>query len=264
MISQRDFQVLSNLIRRDVAGRFKGSFFGLGWALLTPLLTLSVFTLMFGSVFGVKWAAASANQNHSVGFFALALFCGLMFFNFYAEVLSKSPGAILNNATFVKKIVFPIEILPAVVTGSAMVQLGISLVVLLVFTLIITGSLSPYILLAPLTIVPFVLMVQGLAWVLAALGVYFRDISQMIGPILTASMFLSPMFTPRTSMPEWLRPWVVLNPLTVPIENFRNVVLMDTPPSWQALAIYFCVALIVAMLGRLFFEKTRGGFADVL
>ncbi|TPL92822.1 ABC transporter permease [Mesorhizobium sp. B2-3-10] len=262
MISQRNFQVLSNLISRDVTGRFKGSFFGIGWALLTPLLTLSIFTLMFGSVFGVKWAGA--NQNHSVGFFALALFCGLMFFNFYAEVLSKSPGAILNNAMFVKKIVFPIEILPAVVTGSAMVQLGISLAVLLFFTVIITGSLSPYTLLAPLTIVPFVVLVQGVAWALAALGVYFRDISQMVGPVLTASMFLSPMFTPRTSMPDWLRPWVVLNPLTVPIENFRAVVLMNTLPSWWALAVYFCVALIVALLGRLFFEKTRGGFADVL
>ncbi|CDX55643.1 ABC-2 type transporter [Mesorhizobium plurifarium] len=263
MIRKRDIQVLSNLIRRDLTSRFKGSFFGIGWSLLTPLLTLSVFTVMFGSVFGVKWAA-SANQDHSVGFFALALFCGLMFFNFYAEVLSKSPGAILNNATFVKKIVFPIEILPAVVTGSAMVQLGISLAVLLVFTLIITGSLSPCILLTPLTIVPFVLLVQGVAWVLAALGVYFRDINQMIGPILTTSMFLSPMFTPRTSMPEWLRPWVVLNPLTVPIENFRAVVLMNTLPSWWALAVYFCVALTVAVLGRLFFEKTRGGFADVI
>lgn len=252
------------LTYREIVGRYRGSVFGILWSLLTPLFMLSVYTLVFGVVMKAKWAIPGASAaEHSTAQFAVILFAGLVVFQFFSDAVGAAPSRILSNANYVKKVVFPIEILPVVPLGVALFHAGVGLVVLLAFSAFIIG-LPVTLPLAPVVFAPLVLLTLGLVWFLAAVGVYLRDIGQIIGPILTASMFLSPIFFSRLSMPEWLQPWLLLNPLTVPVEAFRNVVIFGVMPDWVALALYSCIAAFVAVLGYLFFQKTRKGFADVL
>jgi lipopolysaccharide transport system permease protein len=262
MFNKHNWHILSGLVRRDIASRYRTSVLGVFWTVLTPLMNLLIFTVMFGTVFASRFANVGGHGGLST--FALLLFSGLIIFNFLMEVLSKSPTTIVNSANFVKKIVFPIELLPVVVAGSALLQLLISFLVLVAVSIFIIGPPSPLLLLAPIVVMPLIVMALGFSWILASLGVYFRDINQVIGPIATGLMFLSPMFTERNSMPEWLRSWLVLNPLTIPIESFRHVVLFGAQPDWTALAIYSLAAVLVAIAGHRFFFFTRRGFADVL
>ncbi|WP_210212131.1 ABC transporter permease [Mesorhizobium sp. M8A.F.Ca.ET.057.01.1.1] len=200
----------------------------------------------------------------STGEFAVVLFCGLIVFQFFAEVVTLAPGLIVANANYVKKIVFPIQILPLVSAGAALFHAAVSLLVLLVFAFIVFGYIPATVVLAPLVFAPLIVMVLGIAWILASIGVYFRDMSQIVAPLVTATMFLSPVFFQRTSLPIWLQPWLSLNPLAIPVESFRDVVLFDIEPDWLALGSYLLVAIAVAFLGYQFFQKTRRGFADVL
>ncbi len=254
-----------SLIRREVSGRYRGSTFGLLWSLLNPLLMLAVYTFVFGVVMKSRWTMPDQQSiAHSTGEFAVILFCGLIVFQFFSEVVSAAPGLILANANYVKKIVFPIQILPVVSAGAALFHAAVSLLVLLVFAYVVFGHIPLTVVLAPLVLAPLVVLVLGIAWVLASIGVYFRDMSQIVTPLVTATMFLSPVFFQRTSLPTWLQPWLSLNPLAIPVENFRNVVLFGVQPAWTALGSYSTVAIVVAFLGYQFFQKTRRGFADVL
>ncbi|WP_245307637.1 MULTISPECIES: ABC transporter permease [unclassified Mesorhizobium] len=258
-------ELIFSLISREIAGRYRGSALGLLWSLLNPLFMLAVYTFVFGVVMKSRWTMPDQhNATHSTGEFAVILFCGLIVFQFFAEVISLSPGLIVANSNYVKKIVFPIQILPVVSAGAALFHAAVSLVVLLVFAYVVFGSVPLTVFLAPVVFAPFVVMVIGIAWTLASIGVYFRDMSQIVSPLVTATMFLSPVFFQRTALPSWLRPWLSLNPLAIPVESFRNVVLFGVAPDWPALGYYSLVAIAVALLGYQFFQKTRRGFADVL
>ncbi|PBC02076.1 ABC transporter permease [Mesorhizobium sp. WSM3860] len=254
-----------SLIRREIAGRYRGSTLGLFWSLLNPLFMLAVYTFVFGVVMKSRWTTPDQQSaSHSTGEFAVILFCGLIVFQFFAEVISMAPGLIVGNANYVKKIVFPIQMLPVVSAGAALFHAAVSLVVLLVFAYVVFGSVPLTVFLAPVVFAPFVVMVLGAAWTLASIGVYFRDMSQIVSPLVTATMFLSPVFFQRTALPSWLQPWLSLNPLAIPVESFRNVVLFGVLPNWPALGYYSLAAIAVALLGYQFFQKTRRGFADVL
>ncbi|TGP92988.1 ABC transporter permease [bacterium M00.F.Ca.ET.141.01.1.1] len=253
------------LVRREVTGRYRGSAFGLAWSLLNPLFMLAVYTFVFGVVMKSRWTIpGQQGATDSTGEYAVVLFCGLIVFQFFAEVVSLAPGLIVANANYVKKIVFPIQILPLVSAGAALFHAAVSLLVLLVFAFIVFGYIPATVVLAPLVFAPLVVMVLGIAWILASIGVYFRDMSQIVAPLVTATMFLSPVFFQRTSLPIWLQPWLSLNPLAIPVESFRDVVLFDIEPDWLALGSYLLAAIAVAFLGYQFFQKTRRGFADVL
>ncbi|MER9327583.1 ABC transporter permease [Mesorhizobium sp. M0488] len=257
--------VLISLIRREVVGRYRGSMLGLLWSLLNPLFMLAVYTFVFGVVMKSRWAVPDQpSATHSTGEFAVILFCGLIVFQFFAEVVSSAPSLIVTNTNYVKKIVFPIQILPAVSAGAALFHAAVSLLVLFAFAYIVFGHIPLTALLAPAVFAPLVVMVVGIAWVLASIGVYFRDMSQIIAPLVTATMFLSPVFFQRTSLPAWLQPWLSLNPLAIPVESFRDVVIFGVLPNWMSLGYYSGVAVAVAVLGYQFFQKTRRGFADVL
>ncbi|RUX07642.1 MAG: ABC transporter permease [Mesorhizobium sp.] len=253
------------LIRREIAGRYRGSVFGLLWSLLNPLFMLAVYTFVFGVVMKSRWTIPDQQSaTHSTGEFAVILFCGLIVFQFFAEVVSLAPGLIVNNANYVKKIVFPVQILPLVSAGAALFHTAVSLLVLLAFVYVIFDHIPLTLYLAPVVFAPLILMVLGIAWLLASIGVYFRDMNQIVAPLVTATMFLSPVFFQRASLPAWLQPWLSLNPLAIPVESFRDVVIFGVLPDWTSLGYYSCAAIVVAGLGYQFFQKTRRGFADVL
>lgn len=246
---------------REVVGRYRGSMMGLLWSFLNPLFMLAVYTFVFSVVFKARWPGSDA-QSH--GEFAIILFSGLTVHALFAEVLNRAPSLIISNVNYVKKVVFPLEILPIISLAGALFHTLISILVLLLATLAITGTLHWTIVLAPLVYAPLIILTLGLAWLLASLGVYLRDINQTIGIITTVMLFLSPVFFPVSALPESYQPLMQLNPLTFIIEQVREVLIWGRLPDWSGLTIYGLIALLVAWLGYAWFQKTRRGFADVL
>jgi lipopolysaccharide transport system permease protein len=261
----RDVPLTLSLTRREVAGRYRGSVLGIFWSLINPLFMLAIYTTVFGGIFHSRWQVPGREAGqHSMGEFAIIIFAGLTIFQIFAEVINRAPGLVIANSNYVKKVVFPLEVLVPVALGTALFHAAVSIGVLVVFEVIFMGGVPWTALLLPLVLAPFCLMVLGLGWMLASLGTYLRDIGQLLGTVVTALMFLSPVFFQRGAMPGGLGTWLVLNPLTIPIEQTREVLLWGNLPEWRALAAYAIVAATIAVLGYLFFQKTRKGFADVL
>lgn len=252
--------LIYNLIRREVIGRYRGSVMGLLWSFFNPVLMLIIYTFVFSVVFKARWAGGTESRTE----FALVLFAGLMFFNLFAECLNRAPSLVLGNVNYVKKVVFPLEILPVVAMGSAVFHLLISLFVWLVFYLIFFGIPQATITLLPVVLIPFFLMILGLSWFLASLGVYLRDVSQIIGVMTTALMFLSPIFYPIAALPAEYHLFIQISPLTFIVEQARDVMIWGKGLNWDVWTIYMLLAVILAWLGFAWFQKTRKGFADVL
>jgi lipopolysaccharide transport system permease protein len=257
-------RLMLDLARRDAVGRYKGSFLGILWSLLTPLLMLGIYTFVFSSVFKSRWGNGAGGETASKGEFAVVLFAGMIMFNLFSECISRAPSLILSHANFVKKIVFPLEILPCVTLLSAMFHLCVSVFILLVAEWLIVGSVPPTAFLLPIVLAPLCVFILGVSWTLAATGVYLRDIGQTIGIAITALMFLSPVFFPVSSLPEQFRTFVYLNPMTYPIEQSRDVLVWGHSIDWGRWAIYSAIAIFVAWLGFAWFQKSRRGFADVI
>lgn len=230
--------------------------------MITPLFMLATFTFVFGTIFQTRWTASGT--SHHVGEFAIIIFVGLIVFQLFSEVVNRAPGLVLSNPNYVKKVVFPLEILPVVALGSALFHTAVSLLVLCVFILMFLGHVPPTAPLLPIVLAPLLFVILGVSWFLSSLGVYFRDISQVLGTLVTALMFLSPIFFPSSALPDWTKPWLLLNPLSLPIEQARDVLIWGKAPDVQALAIYTVLGLTVAAGGLWWFQKTRKGFADVL
>lgn len=254
-------QLFFKLLRRDFAERYRGSYLGVVWSLLLPLLSLLVFTFFFGVIFKMRWAG---HGDGSLSELALVLFVGLALYNFLAECLSRAPGLILAHQNYVKNVIFPLEMLPAVMVASALLTLAATLLVILLLQATMGAGLGWTALLLPVTVLPLVLFVLGLSWVLASLGVYIRDIQQLIVPLVQLLMFLSPVFYPVAALPESIRPWLQLNPLALVIEQTRGIVLFGQPPAWTPYLLCLLATLLIALLGAWWFARTRQGFADVL
>ena len=252
--------LLAALTRREITGRYRGSLLGLVWTLITPLLLLGIYTFIFGVVFRVRW-----NEGQSVdGEFAAILFCGIILHGILGEVLGRSPMSIVANVNFVKKVVFPLELLVWVTVLSALFHFLLALLILFGFMLV-TGHAIPLTAVAfPLVLAPFVLLVLGVGWFIASMGVYVRDVGQITGFLATALMFLAPIFYPLTALPEAYRDVFFLNPLTYVVIESRNVLMAGQWPDYSGLLAYWIVALVIFWLGYAWFQKTRSGFADVL
>jgi lipopolysaccharide transport system permease protein len=256
----RQRSLLWQLVKREVAGRYKGSFLGLVWTLVQPLLMLAVYTFVFGMVFESRWQGASGSKLE----LAAILFSGLLVFNLFAECVNRSPQLMLENANYVKRVVFPLAILPVVVMGYALFHAAMSIAVLSVFMILALGSLPWTVVLLPLIFLPLVLLVLGLSWALSALGVYFRDIQHGIGVLVSALLFLSPIFYPVSALPPVVQPYMFINPVAFIIEQVRGVVIWGSVPDWGGLGLYTAISAFVAWLGFVLFERARRGFADVL
>lgn len=248
------------LAKREVLGRYRGASFGLLWSLLSPFLLLCIYTFAFGTVMGGRWPEIQSGDTH----FAIILFAGLIVHGFFAECLGKSPTLIVANPNFVKRIIFPLDILPWPMILSALFHTAMNVLVFIVLRLVMDGAFSWTIVLLPLVLLPLVVLTLGVAWILASLGVYLRDIAQVTGVLSMALLFLSSAIVPIESVPETYR-WVfIINPLTLIIDQARNVMLWGRMPDWSALGGYMLVSTVVMYLGRAWFMATRRGFADVL
>jgi lipopolysaccharide transport system permease protein len=253
-------KLIKRLIVREVEAKYKSTVLGLLWLFITPLFMLSIYAFVFGSILQAKWP----NSSNSEFEFAIILYCGLIIFTLFSDFLNRAPGLILVNVNYVKKVIFPIEILPFVAIGSSLFQAMISLAILLSFCFFYYGTLSWTIIFIPLILIPFLILLAGLGLLLSALGVFIRDIAQMVGVLITGLMFMSPLFFPLSAMPEAIRPFIYLNPMTLIIQQMREVSIWGNTPNWLGLFIYLLVSLVVLVLGYQFFLKTRKGFADVL
>lgn len=256
----RNRSLVKTLVQREVIGRYRGSVFGILWSFFNPVFMLLVYTFVFSVVFKARWSGGSDSKTE----FALVLFAGLIVFNLFAECFNRAPSLILANVNYVKKVVFPLEILPWVSLGSALFHSLISLGVWLTAYLIFFGVPHITILLMPLVILPLLLLIMGFTWGLASLGVYLRDVAQLIGMATTVLMFLSPIFYPITALPEKYQHLLLLNPLTPAIEYARDVLFWGKLPDMTILLVYLVGATFIAWLGFAWFQKTRKGFADVL
>lgn len=255
-------RLIGRLTARDIQAKYRGSFFGLIWAVMTPLLMLVIFTFVFGVVFKGRWASAAPDAPTQE--FSLIIFFGLTIYNFVAEVISRAPTAVTSNNTYVKKVVFPLEILTVVIILSALTQFGISFALFMGFYGFVFGWPPIEILLFPIVFAPLLIAVAGVSWLLASLGVFVRDLSQFIPLALTALLFLSPIFYPVANLPEATQSWLALGPLAPILESARAVVIFGAPPNWAALGVYWALALAIGSFGYWWFYRTQKGFADVL
>lgn len=257
----RNRQLIVQMTKREVMGRYKGSALGLLWSFLNPVFMLVVYTFVFAVVFKARWGTGGEETKTQ---FAVVLFAGLIVHGLFAEVLNRAPGLILGNVNYVKKVIFPLEILPVISMGASLFHSLVSLFVLLVGFVIFNGFLNWTVIFIFAVILPLVFFTQGLAWILASLGVYIRDVGQTVNIFTTVMLFISPVFFPVTSLPERFQVWIMANPLTFIIEQAREVLIFGHQPDWAGLGLYTLVALIVTWAGYAWFQKTRKGFADVL
>ena len=256
----RNRELIKTSAKREVHGRYRGSIMGILWSFLNPVFMLAVYTFVFSEVFKARWSGGGESKAE----FALVLFAGLFVFNIFSECINRSPGLIIANSNYVKKVVYPLEILSWVTLFSALFHAAISLCVWLLAYMVFFGFPHATALYLPLILLPFFLFIMGLSWILASLGVYLRDVAHLVGVATTVLMFLSPIFYPASALPEKYRNLVYLNPLTSVIEQTRTVLFWGESPDFLMLACYWVAAAVIAFLGFAWFQKTRSGFADVL
>ena len=254
-------QLIKQMAWREVIGRYKGSFIGLFWSFINPVLMLAVYTFVFSVIFKARWGIDGGDSKTS---FALILFVGLIVHGLLAEVLNRAPSLIVSNVNYVKKVIFPLEILAAISLLAASFHSMVSILVLLLASAAINFYLPWTVILLPIILLPLIILIVGLSWILASLGVFIRDIGQTIGIITTVMFFLAPVLYPLSAMPEKYHPYILANPLTFIIEQAREVLIYGHLPNWSGLGIYMLIAIGIAWAGYAWFQKTRKGFADVL
>ncbi len=257
--SYRD--LIRQLTWREVVGRYKGSFIGLGWSFIQPVIMLGVYTFVFSVIFKARWGVEAGEDKAA---FALALFMGLITFSIFSEVANSAPSLVLGNVNYVKKVVFPLEILPLVRLFSALINALFSLAVLFGGVLIINHFIYPTALLLPLIWLPMMMFTLGCGYFLASLGVFVRDIGTVIGVLTTMLFFLTPIFYPVRAVPEQFHFLYRMNPLALFVEDARRVVLWGLSPDWTWFFVGMALSCAVMILGFLWFMKSKKAFADVI
>lgn len=250
--------LLGRMVQRDIHSRYQGSIFGVVWAIATPLLLLGAYWFVLGEVLGARWEGISPRE------LPIVLFTGLMIHLYFSEIVGRAPGLVIENSTYVKKVVFPLEVLSAMTAATALFHLAISVAVLFVGQLIITGSVSAAWVFLPITLIVVTPMALGLSWFVSSISVYLRDVQQVVPLVLTLLMFISPIFYPLSLVPQEYRLGMYLNPLTVPIEQARRITVEGLAPDLGIMALYSIFSLAVMIAGKWWFSRTKQGFADVL
>jgi len=256
----RNRELLWELVKRDFIGRYKGSMLGVVWSLFNPLLMLAIYTFVFSMAFKARWGVGEESKVA----FAIVLFSGMIIHSFFAECLNRAPSIIISHPQYVKKVVFPLEILPWMSLFSALLHFLVSFGVLLGFCLLAGVTVHIGVLMTPIILFPLILMILGFSWAFASLGVYLRDLSQVISMVSTISLFLAPVFYPIDALPETFRALLIWNPITLPIIQLRDLMLWGKPLQWQDWVISLAIGASICQIGYWWFQKSRRGFADVL
>jgi lipopolysaccharide transport system permease protein len=253
--------LIYQLSKRDILARYKGSVAGIAWSVITPMLMLVLYTFVFSYVFKARWGEAPELPREM---YALVLYTGMILHTFFSDCLNRAPTLMQINSSYVKKIVFPLEALTWVTLFSALFQAVIGFILLIMSNLFITGGLSLAVLYLPFILLPFIFIILGVCWFVTSVGVYFRDVAHVTTILTTVLMFASPIFYPVSILPEGLRVFIYLNPLTYFIEEVRNILIWGRSPDFMHYIIVLAISVVIASLGYFFFQRTRKGFADVL
>ncbi|HEX6562735.1 MAG TPA: ABC transporter permease [Chthoniobacterales bacterium] len=246
---------------RQIGQRYTGARLGVLWSIITPLLMLLVYTFVFGTIMHARFGVSKTETTLDYG---LALFCGLNLFNVCAEVISRSPTLILGQPNLVKKVVFPLEILPVTTTLDALIHAVLAFIPLLLALTILRGAIPWSFVFLPLFLIPTALLALGLSLFLSALGVFVRDIANLVNPVMTVLLFSSAIMYPIAFVPDWIRSWFYLNPLAVLVDDSRKVLMWGFYPNFGTLALLSGVGLLLVLVGFSFFEKSKPAFADVM
>lgn len=252
--------LLGQLTKKDIELKYKDSVLGMLWSVIVPILMIVIYTFVFSVVFRPQWISDTGSKFE----FSLIMYCGLVAFNMLSDVMARSSGLIAANANYVKKVIFPLELLSVVITLTALFNSFISLIVLVIAKFILTHTVSVTLPLVVVVYIPLVIFTVGVSLMLSAMSVYLKDIASVISVVITVLMYVSPVFFSLESVPESYRIICEINPMTYMIENFRNVVLYGTMPNWLYLVISFVIAIVMAWLGGTIFRRAKEGFADVL
>lgn len=252
--------LLVQLCARDYAARYRGGLLGIGWSFLNPILTLAMYSFVFVVVFRMRWPSGPDVQGN----FVILLFTGLIVHALFAELISRAPLAVTSNVAYVKKVVFPLEFLPLMPLLGALVNFAVGLLLVLLLVFYLQGYIPPTALFLPIVLIPFILTILGISYFFAAVGVFVRDLAQLISFIVSIALFASPVLYPLDSVPERFRYLLYANPITFAVEELRNLSILGIAPNVIGLSIYMLAAIILFVLGLTFFERTKKGFADVL
>jgi lipopolysaccharide transport system permease protein len=249
--------LLLELVKREFTGRYRGSFGGILWSLAQPLFMLAVYTVAFGIVMQAKWGFSGGTREY-----ALMLFAGLIVYNAFAECLTRAPRLIVANPNFVKKVVFPLEILPWVLAISALIHVLIATAVWIAGYALLFGIPKATLIYLPVVIAAFFPVLLAIGWLLAAIGIIIRDIDQLTGMFAHALLFLTPIFYSVDAAPPLLQNALMLNPLTYIVEQMRLVLFVGVSPSLLGLLIYFLLAAAFSLVALFVFRRLRDSFAD--
>lgn len=248
------------LVRNEILGRYRGASFGMLWSLLSPFLMLIVYTIAFGSILKGRWP--QVGETHAE--FGLVIFVGIFVHGFFGECFTRSPRLMLEHANYVKRVVFPLDILPWTMVLSALFHLAMNVLVFCLLSFFVYRQLSPLVVLLPVVLAPLVLLTVSVCWVASSLGVYLRDIVQVVPVVSTAMFFLSSAIVPVHAVPEKYQLLFHLNPLTFFIDQARAVALWGRQPDWAGLGLYALAGLVAVFATHAWFRRTSRGFADVL
>lgn len=253
------FELIASLARRELVARYKGSVLGIVWAIVTPVMTISIFTFIFAGIFRARFGAAGTPWDY-----ALYLFCGLLPWTMFQDTLQLSSTTIVNHANLVKRVIFPLETLPVAQALAALANQAFGMIVLLVAIAIVRHEFHATVLWLPVLLIPQLVFTLGAAWLVASLGVFLRDIAQGISLVLMAWMYLTPIIYPESIVPERYRPFINANPFTPLVRSYRRIFIEGIAPDWSSLAYFLVVAVLLFVFGYWWFAKSRRNFADVI
>jgi len=255
----RRWELILSLTKREMLARYRGSVLGMVWAFITPVVMITIFTLVFAGIFSARFGSNDSHWNY-----ALYLFCGLLPWMMFQETVQQAATAIVAHANLVKRVVFPLETLSVAQALAAVGNQLFGTIALVVAALIIQREFHPTLLMFPLLLIPQFLLTLGAAWWIASLGVFLRDIAQGITLVLMVWMYLTPIIYPESIVPERFRMLISLNPFTALVGNYRRLFLEGVGPDWIGLAYFTVIAVIVFIFGYWWFARTRKNFADVI
>jgi len=257
----RHRDLIKQFMWREVVSKYKGANLGMLWSFINPLVMLLVYTFVFGIVFKSKWGIQLSDSQAE---FALTLFSGIITYSIFSDSLNKASGLIVLNPNYVKKVIFPLEIMPVASLGAILVHSAISLLIFIAGKAIFIGNINWILLLYPIILIPLLMLCMGLSWFLASLGVFIRDMGQTIVIITQILFYMTPVFYPISAVPKEFQNIMLLNPISTIVENGRNVLMWGTLPDWYSLGKVTVISFIIMEIGYFWFIKTKNAFADVI